>query len=159
MGIWSASWSRGEAASDCIFCSNVVGERLTYIVCRDERVTTFRDPHPRAAMHILLVPNHHVAGVGQVKLGDAEVLGRPFVVTHQLAEQEGVTDGYRLVMNNVPQGRSVSVPRAHVSSGGTYAELADGMTTRCPRRPRTGCPNMGAGYFLTSLGCAIIMAA
>ena len=64
-------------------------------------------------MHIPIVPNHYVAGVEGLALENAEVLGRLLVVAHQLAEREGVTDGYRLVVNHGP-GAGQSVPHLHV---------------------------------------------
>jgi len=84
-------------------------------------VTAFHDLNPRAPVHILVVPNDHIAGVAQVKPEDAEVLGRLFVVARNLAEQENIVNGYRLVVNNGPQaGQSVFHLHIHLLGGRSF---------------------------------------
>ena len=104
--------------SGCVFCRIVRGEAPGRIVYQDEDVTAFHDRHPRAPIHILIVPNRHIAGVAQVKPEDAALLGKLFVVARQLAEQEGVVNGYRLVVNNGPlAGQSVFHLHVHLLGG------------------------------------------
>ena len=84
-------------------------------------MTAFHDLNPRAPVHILVVPNDHIAGVAQVKPEDAEVLGRLFVVARNLAEQENIVNGYRLVVNNGPQaGQSVFHLHVHLLGGRSF---------------------------------------
>lgn len=84
-------------------------------------MTAFHDLNPRAPVHILVVPNDHIAGVAQVKPEDAEVLGRLFVVARNLAEQENIVNGYRLVVNNGPQaGQSVFHLHIHLLGGRSF---------------------------------------
>ena len=48
---------------DCHFCKIVAGQARADIVFADELVTAFRDIHPAAPTHILIVPNRHIESV------------------------------------------------------------------------------------------------
>jgi histidine triad (HIT) family protein len=91
--------------SDCIFCKIVRNETQATIVFRDEQVTAFRDIHPAAPVHILIVPNRHIESVNNLKLEDEALVGHLFTVAGQLAAQEGIAeDGYRLIANTGANG-------------------------------------------------------
>ena len=103
--------------SDCIFCRIVQGEAPARIIYRDESVTAFHDVHPQAPVHVLLIPNSHVASVAQAGLEDEAVLGKLFTVARRVAEELGVAD-YRLVVNNGPlAGQSVFHVHMHLLGG------------------------------------------
>jgi len=104
--------------SACVFCRIVRGEAPARIVYQDEDVTAFHDLRPRAPTHILIVPNRHITGVGAAEPEDSALLGKLFVVARQLAEQEGIVNGYRLVVNNGPRaGQSVFHLHVHLLGG------------------------------------------
>jgi histidine triad (HIT) family protein len=104
--------------SACVFCRIVRGEAPARIVYQDEDVTAFHDLRPRAPTHILIVPNRHIAGVAEIEPEDSALLGKLFVVARRLAEQEGIVDGYRLVVNNGLQaGQSVFHLHVHLLGG------------------------------------------
>lgn len=104
--------------SECTFCRVVQGETSSHVVYQDEDVTAFHDLHPRAPVHILIVPNRHIVGAAQVEPEDAALLGKLFVVARRLAEQEGIVNGYRLVVNNGPlAGQSVFHLHMHLLGG------------------------------------------
>lgn len=103
--------------NDCVFCRIIQGQVAARIVYQDEDVTAFHDLHPQAPVHILLVPNHHVASVSQVEEADEAVLGKLFSVARRVAERLGVAD-YRLVVNNGRQaGQSVFHLHVHLLGG------------------------------------------
>jgi histidine triad (HIT) family protein len=103
---------------ECVFCRIVRGEAPAHVVYQDEDVTAFRDRNPRAPIHLLVVPNRHIAGLAQVEPEDAALLGKLFVVARRLAEQESIVDGYRLVVNNGPlAGQSVFHLHVHLLGG------------------------------------------
>ncbi len=86
--------------SDCIFCKIVKGEIPSAKVYSDEQVIAFRDIHPVAPTHILIVPNKHIASINELESGDEQLMGRLIFVAKQIAAQEGIAhDGYRLVFN------------------------------------------------------------
>lgn len=95
-------------SADCIFCKIVAGEIPSEKVYADDRVTAFRDIHPVAPVHILIVPNKHIASVNEVTTEDELLLGRMLTVANQLARQENIAeDGYRLIVNTGPHGGQV----------------------------------------------------
>ncbi|HID89853.1 MAG TPA: HIT domain-containing protein, partial [Anaerolineae bacterium] len=74
--------------------------------------------NPQAPVHILIVPNRHIVGVAEVEPEDESTLGRLFTVARRLAEEMGVTQGYRLVVNSGPlAGQSVFHLHVHLLGG------------------------------------------
>ena len=93
---------------DCIFCKIVAGELPSDIVYSDEMVTAFRDIHPVAPTHILIIPNKHIDSNNEVSPEDEPLLGRLFTTARQLAKAEGIArDGYRLILNTGPHSGQV----------------------------------------------------
>jgi histidine triad (HIT) family protein len=106
-------------SSDCIFCKIVSKEAKATIVYQDDQVTAFRDIHPVAPTHILIVPNRHIDSVGTMEPGDEQLVGHLFTVARRLAEQEGIAEGgYRLITNTGPHGgQSVFHLHVHLIGG------------------------------------------
>lgn len=85
---------------DCIFCKIIEGKIPSTIIYKDEKVTAFRDVHPMAPVHILIVPNQHLDDLNSVTIGDETSLGHMFTTAKMLAEKEGIQEsGYRVVVN------------------------------------------------------------
>ena len=83
-----------------IFSKIVAGERSADIVYRDDRVTAFRDIHPAAPTHILIVPNREIPTVNDLADEDEALAGHMLLVARDLAKSEGVAEsGYRLIIN------------------------------------------------------------
>jgi histidine triad (HIT) family protein len=104
---------------DCIFCKIVAGEAKASIVYKDENVTAFRDIHPLAPTHILIVPNRHIDSVGTLTEADEALAGRLLLTARNLAEQEGIAQsGYRLITNTgVDGGQTVYHLHVHLIGG------------------------------------------
>jgi histidine triad (HIT) family protein len=89
---------------NCQFCQIAAGISPAKILYHDDLITAFRDIHPQAPTHILIIPNQHLDGVAALTAGHAPLLAALFTAATQLATQEGLAaDGYRLVLN---QGRN-----------------------------------------------------
>lgn len=86
-------------ADDTVFMKIVRGEIPADVVYRDDLVTAFRDLHPQAPVHVLIVPNRPIASAADVGEADEPMLGRLFTAARRVAEQEGLHDGYRLIVN------------------------------------------------------------
>ena len=92
-------------SDSCIFCKIVASEAKATIVYRDEQVTAFRDIHPVAPTHILIVPNKHIESVGTLEEDDEQVIGHIFTVARKLAHDEGIAaGGFRLITNTGANG-------------------------------------------------------
>ena len=99
---------------DCVFCKIVAGEIPANIVYQDEKMLAFRDIHPIAPTHILLIPKKHIASLAELSKADLPLVGDMINTANQLAEQEGISEsGYRLVINCGKQGGQL-VPHLHI---------------------------------------------
>jgi histidine triad (HIT) family protein len=97
----------------------VARELPANIVFQDERVTAFRDIHPRAPTHILIVPNQPIPTANDIADADAALIGHMFVVARNLARSEGIAEnGYRLIINcNQHGGQEVYHLHVHLLGG------------------------------------------
>ena len=94
--------------TDCIFCRIIAGESPSQMVYSDDLVTAFRDIHPVAPTHILIIPNKHIASLNDLTSGDMQLMGHMLTLAPQIAEQEGIREsGYRLILNTGPHGGQV----------------------------------------------------
>ena len=88
------------------------------LVYEDDRAVAFRDINPGAPTHILVVPRKPIRDAGQVEPEDAALVGHLVVVARRVAEAEGLTDGYRLVLNvGEDAGQSVDHLHLHLLGG------------------------------------------
>lgn len=103
----------------CIFCKIAAGETPANIVYKDDLVTAFRDIHPVAPTHVLIVPNKHIQSISQAGAEDEQTLGRLFTTARKIAELDGITeDGYRTIVNTgVHGGQTVFHLHMHVIGG------------------------------------------
>lgn len=98
----------------CIFCKIIANEAKAEIVHRDERATAFRDLHPVAPTHILIVPNRHIESVNALEEGDEPLMGHLVRIAVKVAREEGIDEGgYRLIMNTGLNGGQ-TVPHLHL---------------------------------------------
>lgn len=102
-----------------IFSKIISGELPATIVYQDDMVTAFRDIHPVAPVHILIVPNKEIATVNDLTAEDERVAGRLFLAAKKIAEQEGIAEsGYRLIINcNRDGGQEVYHLHMHLVGG------------------------------------------
>jgi histidine triad (HIT) family protein len=99
---------------NCIFCKIAAGEIASEIVHADERVVAFRDTNPQAPTHVLVIPRKHIATINDLDEGDAEDVGRLFLVAAAIARQAGIDrSGYRVAMN-CGEGAGQSVFHIHL---------------------------------------------
>jgi histidine triad (HIT) family protein len=105
-------------SEDCIFCKIVAGEIPSDKVMDTDLSYAFRDINPAAPTHVLVIPKRHVASIHEVTTDDNDEMGDLFDVVRRVAEQEGVSDGYRVVANvGANAGQSVFHLHLHVMGG------------------------------------------
>lgn len=104
---------------DCIFCRIIARQASGMILYQDDLVTAFRDIHPVAPTHVLVVPNRHIHSVNDLIADDEPLVGHLFMVAQQIAREEGVEQsGYRLIMNTGPHsGQAVFHMHLHMIGG------------------------------------------
>ena len=106
-------------AQETIFSKIIRREIPSNIVYQDNLVTAFRDIHPQAPTHILIVPNKLIPTVNDVTADDEAALGRMFTVAAKLAQEEGIdASGYRLIVNcNRDGGQEIFHMHMHLLGG------------------------------------------
>ena len=99
---------------DCIFCKIIAGQLGTKFLAENEYAVAFKDIHPQAKVHILVVPRQHTANISQLE--DPQVLSGFFELIRKVSNQ--FTDGqFRLQFNTGErEGQSVYHTHAHVLS-------------------------------------------
>lgn len=108
---------------DCLFCKIIAGDIPCTKVYEDETVFAFRDINPQAPVHILVVPKAHIASVHHITSQNSAVVAHIFEVISQLAEMEGLENGYRVVSNCGDDGcQSVHHLHFHVMGGKKLSE-------------------------------------
>ncbi|HEB57917.1 MAG TPA: histidine triad nucleotide-binding protein [Gammaproteobacteria bacterium] len=93
--------------SDCLFCRMVAGEVPCDKVYEDERVLAFRDIHPRADVHLLLIPKQHIASLDELDASHDALVAYMLRLLPQLAREQGLKDGFRTIINTGPAGGQV----------------------------------------------------
>jgi histidine triad (HIT) family protein len=103
---------------DCLFCRIVAGEIPSDRVYEDDDVIAFRDIHPQAPTHVLVVPRRHVADIDTLEEDDAGLLTALFAAVRRVAGQERLVRGYRVVTNvGAESGQSVLHLHLHLLGG------------------------------------------
>jgi len=85
--------------SDCIFCKIAAGDIPCRKVYEDEDVLVFHDIHPAAPVHFMLIPRRHVASLAECDDSHRDVLGKILLLAPRLAQEQGLSDGFRTVIN------------------------------------------------------------
>ena len=104
--------------SDCLFCKIVAGQIPSTKVYEDETVLAFRDIAPQAPTHILVIPKAHIDSVACITAENSAVVIHIFEVIAQVADQEGLSGGYRVVSNcGDHAGQTVKHLHFHILGG------------------------------------------
>ncbi len=106
-------------ADNCIFCQIAAGQKPGSIVYQDEQITAFRDLHPAAPVHLLIIPNRHIASLNDSVEEDQALLGLMLLAARRLAEQEGLqASGYRVMINTgADAGQTIFHLHMHLLGG------------------------------------------
>ncbi|XP_074276183.1 14 kDa zinc-binding protein-like [Silene latifolia] len=90
------------------------------VVYEDDQVLGFRDINPQAPIHILIIPKikDGLSGLSKAEERHFEILGRLLYTAKLVAKQEGLEDGFRVVINDGPKGcQSVYHIHVHLLGG------------------------------------------
>lgn len=102
----------------CIFCKIVNGEISTNKVYEDEKVLAFRDLEPQAPVHVLIIPKAHIESADYIDEENASIIGHIFCVAKEIAAQNNLKNGYRIVNNCGDEGgQSVKHLHFHLLGG------------------------------------------
>jgi histidine triad (HIT) family protein len=91
--------------SDCIFCKIIRGEIPAKKIYEDEEIFAFHDIHPQAPVHFMVIPKPHIASLNEANMSHQAVLGRILAKAGELARAQGLTEGFRTIINTGRIGR------------------------------------------------------
>ncbi|MCA9069534.1 MAG: histidine triad nucleotide-binding protein [Planctomycetaceae bacterium] len=106
------------ATEKTIFKKIIDKEIPADIVHEDDHCLAFRDISPQAPTHILVIPKKEIESLAQAEDEDAALLGHLLITARKVAEQQGLSNGYRTVLNcGADGGQSVDHLHVHVLGG------------------------------------------
>ena len=83
------------------------------ILHEDDTCIAIKDIEPQAPVHILIIPKTKIIRIAEANESDQPTLGHLLLIAQKLAKEQILGDGFRIVINNGPQGGE-SVPHLHV---------------------------------------------
>ncbi|HIK29690.1 MAG: histidine triad nucleotide-binding protein [Oscillatoriaceae bacterium SKW80] len=89
---------------ETIFSKIIRREIPADIVYEDDLALAFRDINPQAPVHILVIPKKAIAKLSDAQPEDQALMGHLLLTAKGVAEQVGLTNGYRIVINNGNDG-------------------------------------------------------
>jgi histidine triad (HIT) family protein len=107
---------------DCVFCQIIRGEKQSECVYEDEMLMAFKDMHPQAPVHVLLVPKKHIRSLNDIEEEDRSVISELVFRAREIAANAGIAaSGYKLILN-VEQGGGQYVFHLHMHLLGGWKE-------------------------------------
>jgi len=104
--------------TDCLFCKIITGDIPAEKLYEDDEVLAFRDIAPQAPVHFLVIPKKHIVDPASVSEEDEKLIGKLMRIGSQIAAEEGVGDGFRIIYNNgAKAGQAVFHIHMHILGG------------------------------------------
>ncbi len=98
---------------DCVFCKIAAGEIPSNKAYEDEKVLAFYDLDPQAPVHILIIPKEHIGSCADITPENSAIVAHIFEVAAKLAEEKGLSGGFRIVSNAGKRDGGQTVPHLH----------------------------------------------
>ncbi len=96
------------------------------IVYEDEHCLAFRDIHPQAPTHVLVVPKKEIPRLVDAREEDQALLGHLLLAVNRIARQLGVEDAFRVMVSNGEEaGQTVFHLHLHILAGQRFRERSD----------------------------------
>ena len=116
--------------SDTIFGKIASGEIPAEFIYEDEHCVAIHDINPQAPVHVLVIPRKAIVKLSDAEPEDQALLGHLMLAVGKIATQLGVSEGFRLIVNNGEGGgQTVFHLHLHILAGKTFTEgqLAGGL--------------------------------
>jgi len=103
---------------ETIFSKIIRREIPADIVYEDNLAIAFRDVSPQAPVHVLVIPKQPIAQLSDAESQDHALMGHLLLTAKRVADQLNLSQGYRVVINNGPDGgQTVSHLHLHLLGG------------------------------------------
>lgn len=102
-----------------IFQKIINKEIPSHIVHQDEIVTAFADIHPKAPVHILIIPNCFIKTANDINKNNKNIIAHMFYVAVKIAKAKKISkDGYKIIVNcNKHGGQEINYLHMHLLGG------------------------------------------
>lgn len=91
---------------DCLFCKIAKGEIPSETVYEDNELKIFKDIHPKAPVHLLVIPKIHIQSIAHLEDNHSEIISKLIYAAKHVAAQNGLA-GYKLAFNVGKEGGQV----------------------------------------------------
>ncbi|MEM1190403.1 MAG: histidine triad nucleotide-binding protein [Pseudomonadota bacterium] len=109
--------------ADTIFAKIIDGEIPAEKVYEDEHCIAINDINPQAPVHVLVIPKKGIAKLSDAEDEDQDLLGHLMLAAGKISRQLGVSDAFRLIINNgAGAGQTVFHLHLHIIAGRSFAE-------------------------------------
>ncbi len=85
--------------ADCIFDQIAAGKIPSDVVYQDDTVMAFRDIHPKAPVHVLIIPKKHITSMAHITSEDLPIISHMMEVANIVAKKLSGPGAYKLVIN------------------------------------------------------------
>ena len=90
--------------SNCVFCKIIEKKIPAEVVYEDEHCIAFKDIHPKAAVHLLVIPRIHVESLSDLTLEHSDIISHMMLKLSEIAESQGLGNGFRTIVNTLSGG-------------------------------------------------------
>ncbi|MBN3945325.1 MAG: histidine triad nucleotide-binding protein [Nostoc sp. NMS7] len=105
-------------ATETIFSKIISREIPADIVYEDNLALAFKDIHAQAPVHILVIPKKPIPSLADAESHDHALLGHLLLTAKRVAEEAGLKNGYRVVINTGDDGgQTVHHLHLHILGG------------------------------------------
>lgn len=100
--------------NECIFC-NIINKKIpAEFIYENDSVVAFPDIHPKAPIHILIVPREHIISVNDLRKEHAPLITALMLAAPAVAEKLEVKGGGYKLAFNVGKGGGQMVDHIHM---------------------------------------------
>ncbi|KKU52904.1 MAG: histidine triad nucleotide-binding protein [Candidatus Sungbacteria bacterium RIFCSPLOWO2_02_FULL_47_9] len=85
--------------SDCLFCKITKKEISSDIVFEGVDLLVFKDVHPKAPVHVLIVPKEHIQSIAHLEKNHNEIISKLIYTAKRVAKETYNLTGYKLIFN------------------------------------------------------------
>ncbi|EKD58736.1 MAG: HIT family protein [uncultured bacterium] len=109
---------------DCIFCKIIDKKIDAKVIFEDKEIIAFKDIHPIAPVHVLIIPKKHIASINDIEKGDAALLGKMIITARDIARELEISEGgYKLLFRTGKNGgQEVDHIHLHLIGGAALHE-------------------------------------
>jgi len=115
-------------AEETLFSKIIKGEIPADIIYEDEHCIAIKDIAPKAPVHLLVIPRKIIPRIIDADADDQALLGHLMLVAGKIAEEAGIGEAFRLIVNNgAGAGQTVFHLHVHILGGKNFSESSLGF--------------------------------